>query len=70
MGTTGLARLISEALAMSKAYRETIHSFQEATTSNLWVGRSSSLVSSVLTVLVGIFGFLRFFWYFNVVVSI
>lgn len=43
MGTTGLAWLTSEALAISKAHRETIHSFQEAMTSQPCVGRSSSL---------------------------
>ena len=43
MGTTGLAWLTSEALAISKAYRETIHSFQEAMTSKPCEGRSSSL---------------------------
>lgn len=40
MGTTGLAWLISEALAISKTHRETIHSSQEAMTFKVLLGRS------------------------------
>lgn len=42
MGTAGLAWLISEALTISKTYRETRHSSQEAITSYFLLGRSSS----------------------------